>query len=410
MVHTFLQQQPRGFAQKFIESAGPAYERSGELFRQEEARKKLLSEAEQKRQQLLGEERQRLSAEDVALKRLGLDLSGTSDPKLREKIVSGLLVSPEQARNAEQKKLQDQVSYDIVKDLFNPEFADLWSISSPGAQTALISQGLDYLARGEDINKLLSRYKKPKSEKDTFDKKQPEKEYTLNVAGKTPKEIQAYKSELRKENKTYFDNATTKTDGLTKELFSLKQLENLSDKVPEGIFGKAFSGINPMTGELLIPELANAETELFVKTVNNFITAAKDTFGARVTNFELEAFMNRLPKLSNSKEGRRLIINQMKYLAELDQMYYKELKDVYRQFGQENITPEDADRIAEERIKDKAEKLTAQFDKDFEKQKELLVPSDEVIAEYLQQYTDPTTGIPDEQAIRNALIRDGYEL
>lgn len=410
MVHTFIKQEPRGFAQGFMKSFMPAYEQAGQETKQELMRQKLLGESEQRRQQLLREEQQRLESENEAFKKLGIDLTGTYDPKLRERTLQGLLVSPQTSDEAKAKLLQDQNAYKIVENSFGKEFANLWINSGPGAQTALINQALDLASRGEDINKYLRQYGMEEGPKIPSEKTTPEKEYKLDVRGYSPKEVTQYKANLRKENSPIYQEATTKVKSLEKEIFALNQLSKLSSKVPEGIFGKLTSGINPMTGELILPEAANPETELFVKTVNNFISAAKDTFGARVTNFDLQSFMNRLPKLSNSKEGRDLIIKQMNYLAKLDQLHNNSLREVYRKYGTGNITPEDAERLAEENIIDKVEKIKTKFDEDQLQQKPLLIPTDEVIAEYMQKYIDPKTGLPDEQAIRKALLEDGYEL
>lgn len=404
MVHTFIKQEPRGFAQGFMKSFMPSYEQAAGETKQELMRQKLL-----------GEEQKRIEKENEAFKRLGVDLTGTYDPKLRERALQNLLVSPQSAAEREAKTLQDQNAYKIVENSFGKEFADLWINSSPGAQTALINQALDLASRGEDINKYLRQYgleEGPKlpSEKPIPEKTTPEKGYKLDVRGYTPKDVIKYKSELRKENSPIFQDASNKVKSLDREIFALNQLLKLSPKVPEGIFGKLTSGVNPMTGELILPEAANPETELFVKTVNNFISAAKETFGARVTDFDLKSFMNRLPKLSNTKEGRDLIIKQMNYLAKLDQLHNNSLRDVYRKYGTGNITPEDADRLAEENIKDKVAELKNKFDQDQIDQKTLLRPSDEVITEYMQKYIDPNTGLPDEQAIRKALLEDGYEL
>jgi hypothetical protein len=104
--------------------------------------------------------------------------------------------------------------------------------------------------------------------------------------------------------------------------------------------------INWKTGDIRFPALANAETQGFVKTINDFTVKAKDTFGARVTNFELASFMKRLPTLANSEEGRRLIIDQMQAMGDLDRLYYDSLKDVYDQYGLRGIDSQKAEEIA----------------------------------------------------------------
>lgn len=191
--------------------------------------------------------------------------------------------------------------------------------------------------------------------------------------GLTPKEKVQTQSELRKENLPAYKQATDKLKGFKDENLSLKQLENINktDKLPKGM-GRL--NINWKSGELRIPAISNAETQLFVKTVNDFTVKAKDTFGARVTNFELQRFMQRLPTLANTKEGRELIIGQMKTINELNQLYHDSLKEVYRNYGMGNIDPGQAEMVAEDLRKDKEELLLNKYNsivvKDFLKDTE----------------------------------------
>jgi hypothetical protein len=120
---------------------------------------------------------------------------------------------------------------------------------------------------------------------------------------------------------------------------------NNSKKLPEGLDKL---NINWTTGDIRFPALANPETQGFVKTINDFTVKAKETFGARVTNFELQSFMRRLPTLANSTEGRRLILSQMKSMAELDQLEVDSLKAVYDNYGLRGIDSQKAEEIAAE--------------------------------------------------------------
>ncbi len=105
--------------------------------------------------------------------------------------------------------------------------------------------------------------------------------------------------------------------------------------------------INWVTGE---PRFGAAqlspETQLFVKTVNDFTTKAKDSYGSRVTNFDLQQFMKRLPTLANSTEGRGLILKQMEILNEIDELDHKTLQEVYDHYGIDNINNQQAKKIA----------------------------------------------------------------
>ncbi len=147
---------------------------------------------------------------------------------------------------------------------------------------------------------------------------------------------------------------------LESEKLSLDLLEELdeSGKVGQGVHNL---NINPKTGDLLLPKAATPEEQLFVKTVNDFTVKAKDSFGARVTNFELDRFMQRLPTLANSQEGRKLIIRQMKIINQLNAMEKKAIQGVFDQYGVRNIDYVDAENKARTQIKDQKEALRKEF-------------------------------------------------
>jgi hypothetical protein len=166
---------------------------------------------------------------------------------------------------------------------------------------------------------------------------------------RTPKERISLKTELLKKNNEKVTDSSDKLRKKVSEFQRYAQLERLNEggRLPEGLENL---NINWTTGDIHFPKLANAETQAYVKAINDFTTQAKDTFGARVTNFELGAFMKRLPTLANSSAGRRLIINQMKLANEADQLYDKALLDVYDHYGVQNIDFSKADKIARGKI------------------------------------------------------------
>lgn len=121
--------------------------------------------------------------------------------------------------------------------------------------------------------------------------------------------------------------------------------------------GKQKFNINPKTGDILIPEFATPEEQLFAKTINDFTTKAKDSYGGRVTNFELDRFMQRLPTLANSKEGRALIMRQMRIVNQANQLEKKALQDVFDKYGVRNIDYAEAEKIARKNIEPEIKKL-----------------------------------------------------
>lgn len=141
---------------------------------------------------------------------------------------------------------------------------------------------------------------------------------------------------------------------------SIDLLSELTGKVGQGISNL---NINPKTGDLIIPKAASAEEALYVKTINDFTVKAKDSFGANVTNFELDRFMQRLPTLANSEEGRALILKQMQTINKINQLEAIAIQDVFDEYGVRNIDYADAENIARNKISEEKNLLTKQYSK-----------------------------------------------
>ncbi len=178
--------------------------------------------------------------------------------------------------------------------------------------------------------------------------------------GLTPKE-RVKRQDERFRVQTPLVNANSQAlSSLQNEDLSIGLLDELTDS------GKVGSGlhalnINPQTGALIIPQFGTAEEQLFVKTINDFTVKAKDSFGANVTNFELDRFMQRLPTLANSPEGRKLILRQMGIINHLNQLDKSGIQEVFDKYGVRNIDYADAEKIARTKIKDQKEALRKEY-------------------------------------------------
>jgi hypothetical protein len=179
-------------------------------------------------------------------------------------------------------------------------------------------------------------------------------------AGLNSKEKTSRQKDLFNANAKDFQENKTKLRGFEDELRRLNMMSKLNDseKLPKGM---ERLNINWTTGDIRYPALANPETQLFVKSVNDFTTKAKETYGARVTNFELGTFMRRLPTLANTTEGRRLILEQMKANDEINKLYYDSLNDVYDHYGLRNIDTQQAEKIAKDLRKDDEKALIEKY-------------------------------------------------
>lgn len=117
----------------------------------------------------------------------------------------------------------------------------------------------------------------------------------------------------------------------------------LEDKFPPsfaiGLFSKD-GELRPTAAAVLSPEAQEA-----VKLVADNLSGAKDTFGARVTNFDLQAYMKRLPTLLNTSEGRRRVLRDLRLINKLNIDHEKGVLDIVeRQGGPGKISLSQAER------------------------------------------------------------------
>lgn len=117
----------------------------------------------------------------------------------------------------------------------------------------------------------------------------------------------------------------------------------LEDKFPSaftvGLLTKD-GELRPTAAASLSPEAQEA-----VKLVADNLSGAKDTFGARVTNFDLQSYMKRLPTLLNSSDGRRRVLRDLRLMNKLNTLHENGVLDIIeREGGAGKITISQAER------------------------------------------------------------------
>lgn len=184
-------------------------------------------------------------------------------------------------------------------------------------------------------------------------------ELDMRAAGK--KESFQLGSARYKSNLPLYKEDQKKLEAMEREGINLQRIKsiNASGKLPSGL-GRW--NVDFDMGELRIPFAANAETQAFVKTINDWTVNAKDSFGARVTNFELKRFMKRLPSLLNTTEGRRQIIRQMEIINELNQLHKQGITDAFdKAGGLRKLDYDQAQRISKRENKVRIEQLKKEY-------------------------------------------------
>lgn len=123
------------------------------------------------------------------------------------------------------------------------------------------------------------------------------------------------------------------------ELFSPELESKFPSSISVGLLTKD-GELRPTAAAALSPEAQEA-----VKLVADNLSGAKDTFGARVTNFDLQAYMKRLPTLLNSAEGRRRVLRDLRLMNKLNTMHDQGVLEIIeREGGPEKISLSQAER------------------------------------------------------------------
>ena len=317
----------------------------------------------------------------------------------RERIKGGI-------RNLEKNKSpqelqQEKEAYGVIENRFGKDAADLFKSVPVGGQTALVQSWLDDEARGIDVaNKLQKKSPTEKLEDKSID-------YDV---GLSPKERAARQEARYSKNLPLYESEHSKIHALEHQADSLEALAELSPQIS----GWERLNINPQTGSLIIPALASPEAQRFAKIVNDFTVQAKESFGARVSNFELDRFMQRLPTLANSVEGRNAIIRQMDLITKMDLAEKKALLDVFEEHGGiRNLDYDIAKGLARKRALKETSELRSEFkkidsymDRQYYKkisENKKIVPKGKVAV----QKADGTTGYIDKDKLKDFLTRPG---
>jgi len=272
----------------------------------------------------------------------------------------------------------DEKSFETVKNAFGEKFANVWKTAPQGGKTALIQHGLDALSRGENIDELLNNVSPSQNLAQQGSKEIPENvpqmkggkidhsfewpNFSQREQGYTPKEWNDVKKEWVKGNTPVFKENSKHLKNIKGDQLATKKLRQLNPKMPEGMSSLL---INPDTGDFYgvaqVLGFKSPEAQQWSKVIARFQNRAKDAFGSRVTNFDLQSYMKQFPDLLNTKEGRERILDMMEINYELDSFYDTALQKIYDKYGLGGIPPEKADELARKMIKEDSDRLENKY-------------------------------------------------
>lgn len=105
--------------------------------------------------------------------------------------------------------------------------------------------------------------------------------------------------------------------------------------------------------------LKNPDSQEFEKLSTDMLRNAKEIFGSRVTNLEVQTFLKTIPTLSQTQEGRSRVIRNLRLLNEGALVRSQALKDILKE--NQGVPPYDIAEQVEEKVGPKLEEISGEF-------------------------------------------------
>lgn len=175
---------------------------------------------------------------------------------------------------------------------------------------------------------------------------------------------EAYKRKLEayKYNKEEIKNIAKEAKSARETLHDLNRMEELQTEgkldTPGYVEFLKNAGLD-------IPALMSEGTQEFNKIAQNFVRNAKQYYGGRVSNYEVEQFLKTVPSLSQSPRGRQRVIAGLKNLSRAKLAYNKAMREIIKE--NKGVPPLDLALQIDEKVEKQMDKLAAQFKRDLTK-------------------------------------------
>lgn len=272
---------------------------------------------------------QQMQQENETAKRLGLDLSGITDPKTRQQMFA--LAMQEKNKQAEQGRLfTHQKELQTQKDVAAGQRVSM----KPASKKTQASQPID-----PEQLKIIKEVRKTPG----FDDLDELGQYQVFTDAGVSKENSEAESKLKgaqltrqgqqfdkayEAQKDFIENTTNQYKAFETETKpKLLQMRNIPDEDVVGPTGAVF------LEALGIPlgALENPSSELYQKLSLDLLKGLPETYGNRILKVEVDNFLKTIPSLLNSADGRRMIASNMLKLGEMKEVYYNEMRRQQRE-------------------------------------------------------------------------------
>lgn len=289
------------------------------------------------------------------------------------------------------------------------ELARLAAVATTGGQTEILKHLLEMQQRGTPLFEKFEEIKEAGPHREKFEELQEkvpggEKLELSEEVGLTPKERVKREGERFQKQGEKYSELTQKVEKLDQEKIRIQRLQELNERenLPKGL-GRV--NVNLKSGELVLPFGATPDSQEFIKIVNDFLSGAKETFGARITNFEVNRFLKRLPSLLNTEEGRRRVLRQMEILNEMNTLHSEGILNEFDSSGGvRKLDFDEAIRRSRQKNKNKFKDLQKEYVTGGSPEQEGRGLTQEIAIEILRQAQG------DKEKARKIAKKRGYEL
>ncbi len=169
--------------------------------------------------------------------------------------------------------------------------------------------------------------------------------------------------EYFKFNEPKLAELATTAQNLQMEDARFSRLENLfqdHSKFPSTITAALFSKdgqLRDVAYSQLTPEAQEA-IKLIIDSTSNI----KDTYGARVTNFDLQTYLKKLPSLFNSPEGKMRVLRDLRIMNQLNRLHAEGIQDIFEEAGGSDKIPySKAEKLYKKKFGPLEKQLVEQF-------------------------------------------------
>jgi len=324
-----------------------------------------------------------LARENAEIKEAtGIDLSGQTDPEMRKASFIEQLRGQQRSQEKPLNPLQEAQTklaeakigqIQSQKDIFNRLTGNKTTKELSGSKETFPEQEIKDLSKQEhdilsemseeNLNQLAAFSGQLGEEgiigniaKNELDKRKEEQK------NRTAKEKQYFKF-----NEPKLSEIAGKQRNLQLEGARLDRLDELfkeKEKFPSSFTAALFTkegALNDIAYSQLTPEAQES-----VKLIIDMTSGIKDTYGARVTNFDLQTYLRKLPSLLNTPEGKERIIRDLKSINHINQLYNQGIQNIFDEAG-------GSDKIA---FSDAEKRFTKKYGKEIDSLlKEFVTPS-----------------------------------